>query len=95
MAKIVEVDVENEVPGIRYRGVDYAIDPTVAEMYEAEAILKDPEQSRELKSQMRIIQIMIPDLDVKQVRKSEITPIMKAIWDALKNVSSPAATQSG
>ena len=96
MANIIEVEQTEELPGIRYHGTDYAIDPTVADMFEAEAILKDPEQMRDLKNQMRIIQIMIPDLDIARVRKSEIAPIMQAVWDALsKNAYSPAAAPSG
>jgi len=96
MAKIIEVEQTEELPGIRYHGTDYAIDPTVADMFEAEVILKDLEKMRDLKNQMRIIQIMIPDLDIAQVRKSEIAPIMKAIFDALsKNAFSPAETTSG
>ena len=96
MARIVDVEQVEETPGIRYHGNEYAIDPTVSDMFEAEAILKDAEKSRDLKAQMRVIQIMVPDLDVSVVRKSEIAPIMKAIFDALsKNAFSPAETTSG
>jgi len=96
MAKIIDVDQVEELPGIRFHGTDYVIDPSVAEMFEAEEILRNPEKARDLKAQMRVIQIMVPDLDVSVIRKSEIAPIMKAIFDALsKNAFSPAATQSG
>jgi len=87
---------EREIPGIRYRGNEYPIDPRVSEVIEAQQILQDSTRAEQLPSQLRVIEIMIPDLDTSQIRLSEMIPLMSAIREALsgKNAESPAEAQS-
>lgn len=90
MGMIIDVVTPMEQAGIRYHGVEYVVDPKLADLQEATRILKDGKTQDDV---MMAIILIIPEFPIADVHISEIKPILDAITKVvaeLKNAPNPA-----